>query len=68
MATVHPLPRVPARLPFEADRRAIAGGWDVEACVIEDGLTVFDRIQQAAANHAEAEVLLFPVAIGRGEA
>lgn len=62
MATVLPLPRVSARPPFEADRRAIAGGWDVEACVIEDGLSVFDRIQQAAAHHAGAEVIPFPLA------
>lgn len=60
MATVHPLPRVPVRGPFEDQRRVIAGGWDVEAFVVEDGLTVFDRIQQAAANHAGAEVIPFP--------
>lgn len=60
-AVVVPLPcaSAPGR-PFEDDRRAIAGGWDVEGCLVEDGLTVFDRIQLAAANHAEAEVIPFP--------
>ena len=57
MAVVVHLPRVRERRPFEDERREIVGGW--RAAMLDDDLTVVDRIHLAAANHADAEVVEF---------
>ena len=59
-ATVHQLPRAPARRPFEDERREVVGALAVEAFVVEDGLTPADRLAVARDGIPGAVILAFP--------
>jgi hypothetical protein len=51
------LPRVDRAPAFEAERREIASGW--RAALLDDDVTIIERLHLAAANHADAEILEF---------